>query len=490
MKKHFIDLFTYRWRYVLGYGALILMLIVAILIAGLYAPGGLSLAEIKSIAPIYNWSAEALAIPNLPLKILQTGIFSLFGVSILTIKLPSIILAIVTSLAIFFLLRRWFKPNVAIPAMLIMVTTGQYLFTAQSATANILYVLYSALILLFASLILQKAKHALLWKIGLALSLALSLYTPYLVYINLGLLIVACIHPHTRYHILRRSARLHWLIAASIFALFIIPLVYLCSVSPDLLGDLLGLNNLAHIDIISGVKTLLFTYFWITPIVANSQIIPILDFAALAIAILGLIVLFQQRHSARTYMIVAWTILTLPLLIIDPKLTAIITVPLIIILSVGFEALLREWYKLFPKNPYARGVGLIFTSALIGIMVLSGIDQFMNGYRFMPAAAREFQADVTLVNAQVKERPVRTLLLVSDDELPLYTAIAHYNYPGIELVVATDTMNDAIGNVIVTRAAREQVPLQGWELQGIITNDRYEDGDRLYLYKAPTHKVQ
>lgn len=95
-----------------------------------------------------------------------------------------------------------------------------------------------------------------------------------------------------------------------------------------------------------------------------------------------------------------------------------------------------------------------------------------------------------MVNAQVKERPVRTLLLVSDDELPLYTAIAHYNYPGIELAVATDTMNDAIGNVIVTRAAREQVPLQGWELQGIITNDRYEDGDRLYLYKAPTHKVQ
>ena len=186
MKKHFIDFLLYRWRYVLGYGVLIGLLITAIIIASLYSPGGLSHSEITFIAPISQLSGDALAIPNLPLRILQTSIFSLFGVSIFTIKLPSIILAVLTAVAVFFLLRRWFKPNVAILSMLITVATGQYLFIAQSATADILYVLYSALILLFASLILQKAKHSILWKISLAASLALSLYTPYFIYINNG----------------------------------------------------------------------------------------------------------------------------------------------------------------------------------------------------------------------------------------------------------------------------------------------------------------
>ena len=488
MKKHFIDLLVYRWRYILGYGVLVLLLISAIIIASLYSPGWLSRAEMESIAPITHFSLETLAVPNLPFRLLQTIIFSLFGVSIFTIKLPSIILAISTAIAIFFLLRRWFKPNVAILSMLIIVATGQYLFIAQSATANILYVLYSALILLFASLILQKAKHALFWKIGLTASLALSLYTPYFIYINIGLCIVALLHPHTRYHLLRKSQRLNWLISAVVFGILITPLVYLCVTHPELLKVLLGQNAFATIDLVAGLKTLLFSYFWISPIVANGQIIPILDYGALAIIILGGIVLFRQRHTARTYMIVAWMILTLPLLIIDPHLTTIMTIPLIILLSIGLEALLHEWYRLFPKNPYARGTGLVLTVLLVGVMVLSGIDQFTNGYRFMPAAAREFQSDITLVKTQINERPVRTLLLVAEHELPLYQTLATYAYPTLEIHVSTTPEANTIGNVIVTR---DQLPAikQGWTLQRIITNDRYEHGDRLYLYKAGENAV-
>ena len=60
MKEHFIDLFTYRWRYVLGYSALVLMLIITVVITSLFAPGGLSQNEITSIAPIHNWSLETL----------------------------------------------------------------------------------------------------------------------------------------------------------------------------------------------------------------------------------------------------------------------------------------------------------------------------------------------------------------------------------------------------------------------------------------------
>ena len=489
MKKHVIDLFIYRWRYILGYGSLALFLIIAIVIASIYSPGGLSPAEMSSVAPIESISSASLAVPDLPLKLLQTAIFSVIGVSIFSIKLPSIILAVLSSVAIFYLLRRWFKPNITILSMLIMITTGQFLFIAQNATSAILYVFYSSLILLFTSLIVQGAKYQRVWKAALGVSMALSLYTPYFIYIIVGLAAVALLHPHTRYQLLRKSQRLNWVIGILSFLVVLAPGIFLCLQNPELGKWLLGYANISSLNVVENLKTLLYTYFWISPIVTNGQIVPIMDYAVLAMTILGFIVLFRHRYTARTYMIAAWIILTLPILIIEPNLTAIVTVPLIILLAIGIEALLYEWYKLFPKNPYARGTGLVLIVGLIGVMVLSGIDQFTNSYHFMPKAAQEYQTDISLVKKQLSKTPVRTLLLVSDDELPLYRALVRYNYKSLDLVATTSTKNNDIGNVIATRSARHEAASRGWALQGIITSGKHHDGDRLYLYKATTDAV-
>jgi hypothetical protein len=95
--------------------------------------------------------------------------------------------------------------------MLIMVATGQLIFLSQSFTPGILYVLYTTLILLFASLVVQRAKYQQLWKISLGITLGLSMFTPYFWYINLGLLAVALIHPHPRHFLIGRRYRKSWI---------------------------------------------------------------------------------------------------------------------------------------------------------------------------------------------------------------------------------------------------------------------------------------
>jgi 4-amino-4-deoxy-L-arabinose transferase-like glycosyltransferase len=150
------------------------------------------------------------AVTNLPFHLLQSLSFLLLGATIFSVKLPAIILSIAVAISLFFLLRRWFRPNVAILSMLIMVATGQLIFLSQSFTPGILYVLYTTLILLFASLVVQRAKYQQLWKISLGITLGLSMFTPYFWYINLGLLAVALIHPHPRHFLISRRYRKSW----------------------------------------------------------------------------------------------------------------------------------------------------------------------------------------------------------------------------------------------------------------------------------------
>lgn len=478
--KRLVDMTLYKWRYVLGYSALAVLFLLASVLASLYAPGGLTPAEMQALATTNDLAEGAWRIVNLPFHALQLASLTLFGVSIFTIKLPAIILSFIAIIAIFFLLRRWFAPNVTILSMLIMMVAGQFIFLSQNATPHILYVTFTALILLFVSLIIQTARFRLIWKIGLAASVALSMYTPYFLYINLILLLIGIIHPHTRYHLRRKTERSRWVIAGGVFVLLIAPLAYLCVTSPDMLQHLLSLQSLTF-DIIDNLKRLVVSYFWIHPTVESGQIVPIMDFSSIALILLGAMTLLIQRHTARAYMLFTWLVVALPLLALNPSLTVIIIIPLFILLAIGTETLLREWYKLFPRNPYARGVGLLMLIALIGVVISSGIDRYINGYRHMPMAVREFSTDLTLVRHSLQQRPARTALVVDQSEQPLYQFLARFSR--FDIAVVTHPDDTDIQNVLATRAGRSTIDTERYSLQGIVTNGRLTEADRLYLYK-------
>ena len=115
--RDFSQYFLYRWRYVIGYSLIGVLLAGLLIFAGLYLPGGLSDAEMKAVtksASISFSDPSTLAITNVPYYLLQAGVFAMFGVSVFTIKLPSLILALLSAVGFIFLLRRWFKPNIAV----------------------------------------------------------------------------------------------------------------------------------------------------------------------------------------------------------------------------------------------------------------------------------------------------------------------------------------------------------------------------------------
>lgn len=488
-KKPFANLLLYRWRYALSYLALIVIFVAVMGVALLYAPGGLSQSEIDMIARTNSLLSGDWAITNLPFHALQALLFLLFGVSLTTIKLPAIILSGLATLSLFFLLRRWFKPGIAVLSLSLLIVTGQFIYLAQSFTPGIIYITTAALILLFASLIIQKARWTPLWKILLAATAAASLYTPFFWYLVAGTALAALAHPYTRYLTLSRKHRLTWLPAASVFAVIVAPLVYGCIKDPAFFLAVSGWSLLGF-DIMTNLKLLAHTYLWPAPYVVNGQVLPAIDVSTLALILLGLVVTFRQWHTARAYVIGVWITLSLPLLIIAPQVNMIISVPMFILLASGVQQLLHEWYKLFPKNPYARGTGLLLTVILIGVMTLSGINRYIRSYHNLPIAAREHLSDITLLHSTMQQHRVADwqLLVASPHEQPLYEALIRSR--AVRQQWQHAAVSDSIpaapkrGVIVLTHAARHHLAPAPGKLTHIVTNDRAEAGDRFYLYQV------
>jgi hypothetical protein len=153
-------------------------------------------------------------------------------------------------------------------------------------------------------------------------------------------------------------------------------------------------------------------------------------------------------------------------------------------MAMGISQLLTRWYRLFPRNPYARLAGLVPLAVLISGMVVSGVDRYMYGYLYSPQVAVNFSDDLRLMNKQLnaKDRPV-TQIVASDSEASFYNVVAHHKKN--VSVVTTSTPVPAAPLTIVSREARKTATVAGAPSL-IITGSNTNDADRFYIYKTPT----
>lgn len=468
--RDFSQYFLYRWRYVIGYSLIGLLLAGLLLFAGLFLPGGLSQMETQSVirsAALSIDDPSTLAITNLPYYALQSFIFSIFGVSLFTIKLPSLILALFTAVGFIMLLRRWFRPNIAVLASMIAITTGQFLFIAQSGTPSILYVFWPVALLLLGTQITRIKNFRLLWKALFAITAALSLYTPLGIYPLLAILLAIIFHPHLR-AVVRKLSRTRITIVTLLFALLVAPLGWLISLKPSLGLSLIGVPTSHTIDFSSNIAALLTQYFLFWEPAASEVMTPVFGLGSALLIGLGLYRLIRTRDTTRSYLIIFWIVCLTPMLIINPDFTSVTFVPSMLMLAAGLTSLIGYWYRLFPLNPYARITGLFPIIILVAALITTGLTRYVYGYHYSPQVAPLFSKDLSLVPSDTN------ILVVSDTELPFYEAIARYR-DGLNVSTkATGT------TVTVTRAQKDTVPTT-YSITKIITNPQAREADRFYV---------
>ncbi len=465
--------YIYRFRYYLGYGLITLLLVGLLVFAGLYTPGGLSVDEMRSVVKSANidiTSLSSLAVTNLPFHLLQQASINLFGVNEFSIKLPSLVLALISAVGLILLLQRWFKPRIAVLASIIAITTGQFLFIAQNGTPDILYVLWSVLLILLGTLIAKRVKWATLWKVLFFIVAALSLYTPLSIYALLALAISAVLHPHLRF-IVRQLSKPR-LAAAFILGIIIaIPLLVGIYARPELGLTILGIPA-QWPNLTTNVLLLSQQYFGFATASTTGLMTPVFGLGSMLLIGFGIYKLFRTRESTQSYLIIIWIICLIPVLITSPSFTSVTFLPLVLLLATGLESLLGYWYRLFPINPYARIAGLLPLIVLVSVLVLSGLERYVYGYHYDPSTVANFSQDLSLLPKSTKD------LVVAPDEAAFYNIVAKHWHG---LTIGTAPLR---GTTSFT-ATHEANPTLGdsYHIDRIITSSSLSNADRFYVYK-------
>jgi hypothetical protein len=479
MRIKVTDYFLYRWRFIVGYSIFGLAFVGLLAIAGLYIPGGLNQAEMSSVVTAHAFSLKSFdpsLIVNLPYHLLQRASLDLFGISTFSIKLPSLILGVLSGLGMLLLLQAWFARNVAVLTSVLIMTTGQFLFIAQNGTAGIVYIFLSVWLLVAATMVSRAKRFVGAWKITLLSLAALSLYTPLSIYIFVALAIAVILHPHLRY-LVRRALKARLKVGIAVVAAIIVtaPLAYAVSLHPQTLNVLLGVPT-EKIPIGAHALQIFRQYFDFLSASTGPLMTPIFSIGSMILILLGILRLLTTNYTARSYIISAWIILLIPILIINPDNTAVAFVPAMLLLAMGVRTLLSSWYVLFPRNPYARLAGLLPLIILVGGLLVSGVDRYMYGYMYDPLTASNFSHDLRLINQELATE-AKAQLITTPSEVAFYRVVADY-HPG---VTASTTVAHA-GTIIVSRAANQSVSLgTPWR---IITDGTAKNADRLYVYKT------
>ncbi len=399
-------LLLYRGRYIVGYIFLFVVFLSILAGIGFFVPGGLSDSELTAAVHSSNLSVANLlhndpsSIIQAPYYLLQKASLALFGTTPIAIKLPSLLLAGVALLAFHGIVRLWFRSNVAIISSVITICSGVFLLYAQLGTPDVTYFAWTSILLLSASMLVKTKKFGIVWLLIAAIVAALSLYSPLFIYLIFGLGIVLLVHPHARFTFLDRSI---WttLLAFTLFVLLLVPLGLAVASQPSITRTLLAIPTDFSFVSLESLTRLGSHYFGFLQPVSGPSFTPIYGLGVCLLTLLGIYKLVTTKYTAKSYIVTTLLAIAIPAAIILPSAVTITLLPIMLLVTFAIDHLIRSWYRLFPRNPYARIAGLIPLAVLMLGISMPNIERFMYGYHYSASASHTFTRDPSLLSQAV-----------------------------------------------------------------------------------------
>lgn len=446
------ELTLYRYRYIIGYGLFIIFLIGLLLTDISRIPYGISNSEMSSSVAsnsLNPLAARASDVINLPYHLLQKLSIGLFGLSPLTIRTPSLILAFIAALLLAATLNQWFRKGTAMLALLLAVTSVPFISMARTGTAGVLYMLLLVVILLSAVRLTTTRKRTFLWKVIVATAGLLLFYMPLGIYAVIALLVASIFHPHVRYQI-KRTAWWQFAILFFIAGILLAPLFIAGASDNGTLEALFGLDalrdKLTLTSITAALVTILKALFFFTTTQTNEMVSPFMNLTFTLLVAFGLVRTIIDRHAARSYLLLIWLLVSIPLLILNPSQFALLFVPSVILMAIGLESFMREWYQLFPRNPYARLVALLpITLIVVGLITIDA-SRYFYGYAYANTT-RTHHPELVAIRETLKPH-VATQLVVPKNHAAFYD-ILRSKYPLLTVTPANEASLALPENIVL-----------------------------------------
>jgi len=306
-----------------------------------------------------------------PHKVLQFALVHFHHDSILSMRLVSVLFAMLAISTFFLLMCNWTSRRVALLGTLLFASSSWMLHKARWAEPDVMY-LYAIPFLLLAGLYLKQRKFDVLLPLTTLLA-ALCLYLPGLwIFVFMGTIYVL---PELRQAWKRQYLKWRILWLAS-FVLPVLPLIYSLTTHPSQLRDWLGLPEASLLSASYVLERFseIPRQLLLTGPEESIQWLhgtPVLDIASLALVILGAYYCFRERHNPmRNRLLIGIVTICIVFISLGGSVSLSILMPVIYIFAtLGLGLLLQQWFHVFPRNPVARSVGL----GLACLLVLAAI---------------------------------------------------------------------------------------------------------------------
>lgn len=481
VKKRSTKPFLYRYRFIIGYIALMVAFFGLLSFLPSIAPGGISQAEMDSVVAADNIHPNFISsgnVINLPYYLIQKASISLFGMSLYSIKLPSIIIAVFTGLFVILLLNRWFKSDVAIVGSILTTLSTAFLFLAGSGTPTIMIVFWLAVILWLGSKIVGNTHTHPMLVISFVLCLALSMYTPHLIYVSIAIAIAGISHPHLRFA-LKQLKLYQLIISILVFVLAVAPLVLGCVFNHHLLRVLFFMSDFGINTYINNVSDAFAPFFSFSLAYDSIYLAPLFGLATIVLVIFGALASIGKLFTSRNTVVSLLIIFAIVISGLNQDIAISIIIPIAILSAAGLESVIDKWHSLFPENPYAHFIGTTPVVIVVLMIVISGLSHFIFGYRYTPRVAKNFSNDISIIQDNLESG---TILLVSEDDanFRFYKLLEDYN----SFTVLTKIPEQRVDAPIA--ALGHTITDKNLALKEIITSPKARNSDRLYIYEKVT----
>ena len=479
MKKRTKQFFLYRHRIILGY----------ILLAGIFfsllsflpnlAPNGLSRGEMESSIAASELDRGFMttgSIIDLPYRIVQKASLHFFGLTLFSIKLPSILFAVAAGFFVILLLNRWFKNDVAIISSILTTLSTAFLFLAGNGTPLIMYIFWLALILWLGSKIVGNDHVNPLLVISFFLCLALSSYTPHLLYVTIAIALAGIMHPHLRFA-LKQMTIWQLFLSFGIFILGITPLVIGCVLKNSNIESLLFMQNFSLGHFINNISNAFAPFFSFSLVYNSIFLAPLFGLATVVLIIIGILASIGKMFTSRNTVVSLLVIYAIIISGLNGNVAISVIIPVAVLSAAGVESIIEKWYSLFPENPYAHLFGIIPMVIVISMIISSGLSHYIYGYRYAPRVADNFNNDLVIIRERInKDTPI--IINKDTENGDFYRLLAKYNNN-----VIIDNTNDV--NEYASFSAK---PADKFQLKQIITSPKSRNSDRLYIYSKISEK--
>ncbi len=455
----------------IGYILLGLAFIVLLFTLPLIAQTGLAQAEMDSATSSYYLGKDGILngdIVDLPYRVVQKFSIIIFGLSAYAIKLPSILAGLALGLMLILLLNRWFKSNVSLLASCLIVLSTPFLFLAGSGTPLIMVVLWPTVLLWLGSKIQGEKRPKPLYSFAFAITMLLSIFTPYMIYFAVFCVFFVAFQPHLRF-IVKDLPKLPLIIVGLIIVAGFTVLGVNIAHHPGTIMQLIAADGFEMSHFFSNITSGIAPVFAWHSAMEGVFLSPLLSLPSFALGLIGLFSTTKGFFASRNSIASMLLVFTVMITGFNSNAVVFVILPFSILMAHGLKYMLEKWYGLFPENPYARISALLPLTVLFGIMIVPGLLQYIYGYRYNPNVADAFSDKISIIRNNLSDQ----------------TLLVRENYSFYKILEAstdlkvTDEIKGEPSIAVLGALGNVQ---ENYAVSQIITSPRRDDSDIIYLY--------